>query len=68
MIALKDCTAKYIMLIYRYGGDVRLEVIDASTEKTVFDFLLEMKHNDKKVWEKIEKSFQEVKQNIKERP
>jgi len=55
------------MLIFRFGGDVWIKIVDASGN-VKYDFLLEMKRNSKENWNRIEKSFQEVKENIKERP
>ena len=67
LVEITDCTAKYKMLIHRYGGDVWIQIIDKDGN-IKYDFLLEMKNNSDSMWNNIEKSFEEIKRYTKERP
>jgi len=67
-IVIKDCRAKELMIIARYGGDIIVSFYNVNdlTEPT-FICLFEMEKNNKMNWNKIFLRFAEIKSMLRER-
>ena len=63
-VEIHNCVGKEIMKVKRFGGDLVLRFVEASTGKVVFETWFELKKPAKKNFEKVIAQFEEVKKRL----